>query len=185
MEFKDIQAEVIPRGKNTSNKIGAKFEDELKEVFDDYYRSGDAYIKKIPVEATVIRKFGKIVNVVYKDKSDSLDYQGVLKDKRFITFEAKTYNAFNKNRKTPEPFPLSNIADYQYELAENLSVYTDKIFYIIQARLENHNEHYMMHWKKVKDFKDTSGRKSIPYEKLGEVGIFIEDLDFLKYIDEI
>lgn len=185
MEFKDIKAEVVPRAKNTSNKVGAKFEDEMKVVFDNYFKSGDAYIVKIPTETTTIRKFGKIVNVVYKKKSESLDYAGVLKDGKFITFELKSYAAFTKGKKSISPFPLNNIAGYQYELAESLSAYTDKIFYIIQARLENHNEHYMIHWKKVKEFKDNAGRKSIPYEQLGEVGILIEDLDFLKYIDEI
>lgn len=185
MEFIEVEKKVVPKRKNTSNKIGAKFEEELSEVFDDYFRSGDAYIKKIPVEATVIRKFGKIVNVVYKDKSDSLDYQGVLKDGRFITFEAKTYKAFEKNRKSALPFPLDNIADYQYELAEKLSDYTDKIFYIIQARFEDHNDTYIIHWKKIKKFKDESGRKSIPNEMLGQLGVKMETLDILDYIDQI
>lgn len=185
MEFMDIKPEKIPKKVNTSNRIGAKFEDELKAVFKDYFYSGDAYITKIPTEATVIRKFSKIVNVVYKDKSDSLDFQGVLKDGRFITFEAKTYSAYNKNRKTPEPFPLDNVDECQYELAETLSTYTDKIFYIIQVRLKDLNEHYIIHWSKIKDFKDTSGRKSIPYDQLAVVGVKMDNLDILNYIDKI
>lgn len=185
MEFMDIKPEKIPRKVNTSNKIGAKFEQEIKEVFKDYFHSGDAYITKIPTEATVIRKFGKITNVVYRENSDSLDFQGVLKDGRFITFETKTYQAYDKNRSSIKPFPLDNIDEYQFELAETLSNYTDKIFYIIQARLKDINEHYIIHWSKVKEFKDTSGRKSIPYEKLSEIGVKMDDLDILKYIDKI
>lgn len=185
MEFMDIKGEVIPKRKNTSNKIGAKFEQEIKDVFKDYFHSGDAYITKIPTEATVIRKFGKITNVVYRENSDSLDFQGVLKDGRFITFETKTYNAYDEKRNSNKPFPLDNIDEYQFELAETLANYTNKIFYIIQARLKDENEHYMMHWSKVKEFKDSSGRKSIPYDKLSEIGIKMEDLDILKYIDRI
>ncbi len=41
---------------NKSNKIGAKFENRLTKQFEKYKKEGKAYIFKIPVEFTVLRK---------------------------------------------------------------------------------------------------------------------------------
>lgn len=185
MEFMDFDKKIKPKRKNTSNRVGASFEVQLRDVFHEYRLCQDAMIVKIPTEATVIRNFGKIVNVVYKEKSDSLDFQGILKDGTFITFEAKTYKAYDPKRKTPNPFPLDNISDYQYDLFDELAVFTDKIFYIIQARFEDYNEHYIIHANNIKKYKESSGKRSIPYAKLSELGMKIPDLDILKYLNEI
>ena len=97
--------------KNTSNKIGSTFEGKLIRVFNRYRREGKAYIIKIPGEVTIIRKGAKIVNAIHRQKSDCLDFLGLMPDGRGIVFEAKT----TKNKTS---FPLSNIQGYQYELAD-------------------------------------------------------------------
>ena len=55
-----------------------------------------------------------------------------------------------------------------------------RIFYIIEFRA--HNEVYLVHANKIKEFRDNNTRKSIPYKDFKELGILREDLDVLKYI---
>ena len=88
-------------------------------------------------------------------------------------FEAKTTGEENR-------FPLSNIKDYQYELFEEIYKYTNNIFYIIEFR--THDEVYLVHANKIKEFRDNNARKSIPYKDFKELGVLMEDLDVLKYI---
>ena len=106
--------------KNTSNKIGSTFEAKLIRVFNKYRKEGKAYIIKIPGEVTIIRKGSKIVNALHRQKSDCLDFLGLMPNGKGIVFEAKT----TKNKTS---FPLSNIQDYQYELAEELLGYVKSV----------------------------------------------------------
>ena len=159
---------------NKSNKIGGAFEKKLNKVFEQYRSEGKAYIIKIHTKATPIRdKKGKIIKILYSEKSDCLDYLGVLPNSKPIIFEAKTAEG-----KTS--FPLSNIKEYQYELFDEIYNYTDNIFYIIELR--EHNEVYLVHANKIKEFKENNTRKSIPYNEFKNIGILMEDLDVLKYI---
>ena len=163
---------------NTSNKIGGKFEKKLNSIFEQYRKDKKAYIIKVHTKATPIRNSkGKIMKVVYSEKSDCLDYIGILPNAKPIVFEAKTADG-----KTS--FPLSNIKEYQYELFDEIYNFTDNIFYIIELRY--HNEVYLVHANKVKEFKENNDRKSIPYDEFKNIGILMEDLDVLKYIkDEV
>lgn len=159
---------------NKSNKIGGAFEKKLNKVFEQYRSEGKAYIIKIHTKATPIRdKKGKIIKILYSEKSDCLDYLGLLPNSKPIIFEAKTAEG-----KTS--FPLSNIKEYQYELFDEIYNYTDNIFYIIELR--EHNEVYLVHANKIKEFKENNTRKSIPYNEFKNIGILMEDLDVLKYI---
>ena len=159
---------------NKSNKIGGAFEKKLNKVFEQYRSEGKAYIIKIHTKATPIRdKKGKIIKILYSEKSDCLDYLGLLPNSKPIIFEAKTAEG-----KTS--FPLSNIKEYQYELFDEIYNYTDNIFYIIELR--EHNEVYLVHANKIKEFKENNARKSIPYNEFKNIGILMEDLDVLKYI---
>lgn len=160
--------------KNTSNKVGSTFESKLINIFDKYRKEGKAYLIKVPTEVTIIRNGARIVNAIHRQKSDCLDFIGFLKDGKPIVFEAKTTKELNR-------FPLSNIADYQYELADELYGYIDNVFYIVEFR--SHNEIYLVHANKIKEFKDNNTRKSIPYEEFKNLGTLMEDLDILKYLN--
>lgn len=162
--------------KNTSNKIGSTFEGKLIKVFDKYRKEGKAYIIKIPSEVTIIRKGAKIVNAVYRQKSDCLDFLGLMPDGKGIVFEAKT----TKNKTS---FPLSNIQEYQYQLADELLGYVKSVFYIVEFR--ELNEIYLVHSNKIKEFINNNERKSIPISwfRKNENAILMEDLDILKYLN--
>ena len=162
--------------KNTSNKIGSTFEAKLIRVFNKYRKEGKAYIIKIPGEVTIIRKGAKIVNALHRQKSDCLDFLGLMPNGKGIVFEAKT----TKNKTS---FPLSNIQDYQYELAEELLGYVKSVFYIIEFR--ELNELYLVHSNKIKEFIKNNERKSIPISwfRESENATLMEDLDILKYLN--
>ena len=162
--------------RNTSNKIGSTFEGKLIKVFDKYREEGRAYIIKIPGEVTIIRNGSRIVNAIHRQKSDCLDFLGLMPDGRGIVFEAKT----TKNKTS---FPLSNIQDYQYKLADELLGYVQSVFYIVEFR--ELNEIYLVHSNKIKEFIKGNERKSIPISwfKNKENATLMEDLDILKYLN--
>lgn len=158
----------------TSNRIGGEFEKKLNKVFEQYRKEGKAYIIKVHTKATPIRNGSRIVKVVYNEKSDCLDYIGLLPNGKPIVFEAKT--CANKTS-----FPLNNIKDYQFDLFDELYNYIDDLFYIIEFR--EHNEVYLVQAYKIKEFRENNTRKSIPYKDFKDMGILMEDLDVLKYLE--
>lgn len=162
--------------KNTSNKIGSTFEGKLIKVFNKYRKEGKAYIIKIPGEVTIIRKGSKIVNALHRQKSDCLDFLGLMPDGRGIVFEAKT-------TKLKTSFPLNNIQDYQYELADELLGYVKSVFYIVEFR--ELDEIYLVHSNKIKEFIKENERKSIPISwfREKENATLMSDLDILKYLN--
>ena len=164
----------IKRKRNTSNKVGSVFEGKLINQFEKYRKENKAYIIKVPTEVTIIRNGPRIVNAIHRQKSDCLDFIGVLPNGKPIIFEAKTTKELNR-------FPLSNIQDYQYNLADELYNYIDNVFYIVEFR--SRDEIYLVHSSKIKEFKENSTRKSIPYEEFKNIGILMEDLDILKYLN--
>ena len=85
-----IETKKKTKRKNTSNKIGSTFEGKLIKVFERYRKEGKAYIIKIPGEVTIIRKGARIVNAIHRQKSDCLDFLGLMPDGKGIVFEAKT-----------------------------------------------------------------------------------------------
>ena len=161
--------------KNTSNKIGSTFEGKLIKVFEKYRKEGKAYIIKIPSEVTLIRVKSKIVNAVCRQKSDCLDFLGLLPNGKGIVFEAKT----TKNKTS---FPLNNIQEYQYKLADELLGYVQSVFYIVEFR--ELNEIYLVHSSKIKEFINNNERKSIPINwfRDNDNATLMQDLDILKYL---
>lgn len=133
-----------------------------------------AYIFKIPTEFTVLRKGSKIVSAFPKKQSPCLDYIGILEDGKVIVFEAKT--TANKTS-----FPLSNIKDYQFDLIDEINYYVDCVFFIIEFR--EYNEIYLVKGDTIKEFKENNTRKSIPHKDFKDLGILMNDLDVLKYIN--
>lgn len=159
---------------NKSNKIGSNFENRLTKQFEKYRNEGKAYIFKIPNEFVVLRKGAKIVSAFPKKQSPCLDYIGILPNGKSIVFEAKT--TANKTS-----FPLSNIKDYQYDLIDEIQNYANNVFFVIEFR--ELNEVYLVHGQAIKEFKENNERKSIPYKEFKNIGILMEDLDVLKYIN--
>ena len=159
---------------NKSNKIGAKFENRLTKQFEKYRKEGKAYIFKIPTEFVVLRKGSKIVSAFPKKQSPCLDYIGILPNGEAIVFEAKT----TKNKTS---FPLSNIKNYQYDLINEIQNYVNNVFFIIEFR--ELNEVYLVSGEEIEKFKENNERKSIPYKEFKNIGILMNDLDVLKYIN--
>ena len=159
---------------NNSNKIGAKFEDKLTKQFEEYRKEKKAYIFKIPTEFVVLRKGAKIISAYPKKQSPCLDYIGILPNGKSIVFEAKT-------TKNTSSFPLKNIKPYQFELIKEINHYVDCVFFIIEFR--EMNETYLVSGNAILDFKENNTRKSIPYKEFKNIGILMEDLDVLKYIN--
>lgn len=159
---------------NKSNKIGAEFEKKLTEQFKQYRKDKKAYIFKVPTEFVILRKGAKIVSAFPKKQSPCLDYIGILNDGDVIVFEAKT--TANKTS-----FPLSNIKDYQFNLIDEINYYVDCVFFIIEFR--EYNEIYLVKGDAIKEFKENNTRKSIPYKDFKDLGILMNDLDVLKYIN--
>ena len=159
---------------NNSNKIGAKFEDKLTKQFEEYRKEKKAYIFKIPTEFVVLRKGAKIISAYPKKQSPCLDYIGILPNGKSIVFEAKT-------TKNTASFPLKNIKPYQFELIKEINHYVDCVFFIIEVR--KLNETYLVSGDAKLDFKENNERKSIPYKEFKNIGILMEDLDVLKYIN--
>ena len=159
---------------NNSNKIGAKFEDKLTKQFEEYRKEKKAYIFKIPTEFVVLRKGAKIISEYPKKQSPCLDYIGILPNGKSIVFEAKT-------TKNTASFPLKNIKPYQFELIKEINYYVDCVFFIIEFR--ELNETYLVSGNAILDFKENNERKSIPYKEFKNIGILMEDLDVLKYIN--
>ena len=97
-------------------------------------------------------------------------------DGKGIVFEAKT----TKNKTS---FPLNNIQEYQYQLADELLGYVQSVFYIVEFR--ELNEIYLVHSNKIKEFINNNERKSIPINwfRQSENAILMEDLDILKYLN--
>ena len=159
---------------NNSNKIGAKFEDKLTKQFEEYRKEKKAYIFKIPTEFVVLRKGAKIISAYPKKQSPCLDYIGILPNGKSIVFEAKT-------TKNTASFPLKNIKPYQFELIKEINHYVDCVFFIIEFR--ELNETYLVSGNAILDFKENNERKSIPYKEFKNIGILMNDLDVLKYIN--
>ena len=159
---------------NNSNKIGAKFEDKLTKQFEEYRKEKKAYIFKIPTEFVVLRKGAKIISAYRKKQSPCLDYIGILPNGKSIVFEAKT-------TKNTASFPLKNIKPYQFELIKEINYYVACVFFIIEFR--ELNETYLVSGNAILDFKENNIRKSIPYKEFKNIGILMEDLDVLKYIN--
>lgn len=171
-----IKKEKKEKRENQSNRIGAKFETKLQEVFDISKELGICYISKMPISVSIIRKGAKIVSAVPNKKSDWLDFLGIFPNGKVIMIEAKTYNAYNPQTGSIKPFPLANIQNYQLELIHQFNHYGVTSFFLIQARLTPDNQStFLVHSSKIIEFKIKNQRKSIPYDELTEMGIRVRE----------
>ena len=161
--------------KLNSNKEGKEWEDMLTLQFNEYRKTGKMYCIKIPTEMVLLRKGKNIVSAFPKAKSEALDYLGILKDGRCISFEAKSTT--NKTS-----FPLSQIKEYQFKLHKEIRQYTKEVFYII--RFKTLGRYFLVTSDEIDLFIENNDRKSIPIGEFGKsIGIEMEDLDILKYLN--
>ena len=160
--------------KRNSNKEGKEWEDMLTPQFNKYRKTGEMYCIKIPTEMVLLRKGKNIVSAFPKSRSEALDYLGILKDGRCISFEAKSTT--NKTS-----FPLSQIKPYQFELHKEIRQYTKEVFYII--RFKTLGRYFLVTSDEIDSFIENNERKSIPISDFGTtIGIEMQDLDILKYL---
>lgn len=155
---------------------GKVWEERCNKKFKEYRKSGKAYIIKIHNEIKVIRKGAKIVNAIFTDKSECLDFLGFTDDNKILIFECKSSS--NKSS-----FAFSLIKDYQFDLNKELLGYTPYVFYLIN--MKELNEVYFVSAKQIQDFKDSNDRKSIPISYMRDNFDRCDDLDFLSIINEI
>lgn len=159
-----------------ARKHGKELEQRCHKKFKEYRKNGDAYIIKIHHEVKVIRNGARIVNAIFTEKSESLDFLGFTKDNKILIFECKS-----SSNKTS--FPLSIIKEYQYDLNDELLDYTPYVFYLIYMR--ELDEMYFVEAKQIQEFKENNDRKSIPIKYMRDKFKRCDDLNFLKIIKEM
>lgn len=160
--------------KNTSNKIGDKFEQRVQRVCDKLREDKICMLSKVPTDWKVLRNGGKIVSAFPKTESKFVDYVGICNGKS-ISIEAKT--TANKTS-----FPLNNIKDTQFEYFLDYEIMGGLGYYIIEFR--EHKEIYFVESSKIENFKNNNERKSIPYQWFCDNAILL-DYDRINFIDYI
>lgn len=160
--------------KNTSNKIGDKFEQRVQRVCDELRKNKICMLSKVPTEWKVIRNGGKIVSGFPVSESKFVDYVGVYKGKS-VSIETKT--CANKTS-----FPLSNIKDTQFEYFLDYELMGGLGYYIIEFR--EHKEIYLVKSMQIETFRNSNERKSIPYQWFKDNGVLLdyERINFIDYI---
>ena len=161
--------------KNTSNKIGEKFEQRIQCVCDDLRTQKIAILSKVPTEWKVMRGVGGKISCAFPvSESKFVDYIGVYRG-RSISIEAKT--CANKTS-----FPLNNIKDTQYQYFIDYDNMGGFGYYIIEMR--EHKEIFLLKSMQIEEFRKSNERKSIPYKWLKDNGILLDykTINFIEYI---
>lgn len=174
---KSITPKSTKKKKVNGSKLGSMFEKKIIKKCDEYKLLRQAYIEKIPTDIAVIRRGGKVVECIFRDKA-SLDFSGVIKDGRCVYIEAKSCQS-----KTS--FPFSLVKDHQFTIAFELLNYTNLVFFLIEMR--EIDKVFLIKASDIKEFKDTQDRQSLPLEWINKKGIEIDgkEFDFLASIDKI
>ena len=166
-----------PKHKNTSNKIGQRFEDRVQRKLDEYKEQGLACMSKVPTEMKIIRGAGgRIVNAFPVAQSRFCDFTGVIKDIGHCDIETKT--CANKTS-----FPLSNILDSEFEYMSYMyhKMNQRHLYYLIEMR--ELKEVYLIKSIDIENFKNSQTRKSLPIQWIRDNGILIDNkLNFIEYI---
>lgn len=161
--------------KSTYANRGKEFEDKIIKKCNQYRKENRAFIIKTYPEIILVRKMGKVVNAVFRDKS-ILDFVGVLSSGQTLFIEAKSHT--NKNS-----FALANIKPHQIVTAKEMLKYTYLCFYIIYFKSLDRT--FVIHTSQVEDFMNNNERKSIPLKWLEKNTIEIDsdNLDFLSVVE--
>lgn len=160
--------------KNTSNKIGQKFEDRVQKVCDELRENNICMLNKVPTDWKVIRNGGRIVSGFPVAQSKFVDFVGIYNGKS-ISIETKTTNNLTA-------FPLSNIKETQYEYFITYHAMQGYGYYLIEFR--EHEKIFLVESMKVEDFRNNNTRKSIPYQWFLDNAIELDNkkINFIDYI---
>ena len=162
--------------KNTSNKIGAIFEERVQHKLDEYKKQGLAYINKVPTEFKILRIGGKVINAFPVSQSRFCDFTGVIKGIGHCDIEVKTCS--NKTS-----FPLSNIIESEFEYMSFMyhEMNQRHLYYLIEMR--ELKEIYLFKAIDIENFRKEQTRKSLPISWMRENGILIDNkLNFIEHI---
>ena len=166
-----------PKRKNTSNKIGQRFEDRVQHKLDKYKEQHLACMSKVPTEWKIHRGVGgRVVNAFPVAQSRFCDFTGCVKDIGHCDIETKT--CANKTS-----FPLSNILDSEFEYMSYMYHHMNQrhLYYLIEMR--ELKEIYLIKAIDVENFKNTETRKSLPIQWMRDNGVLIDSK--LNFIEEI
>lgn len=175
--FKKNEIDYSNRGMNLESDINNS---------NKYYLENDiAIIYKKPTPVKVVKvDYNKRINTkiteAYYEIPSTTDYNGIYKGK-YIDFEAK-------ETKCKTSFSLNNIHKHQIKHLIDVERHGGISFLII--RFVNLNETFLLQTRFLKQFLDTSNRKSIPYEYIKSNGFIIEEgyyprLNYIKNLDSL
>ncbi|MBG9982762.1 Holliday junction resolvase RecU [Aerococcaceae bacterium DSM 111020] len=161
---------------------GMSLEDKINKS-NQYYRNHQiAIIHKKPTPIQVVnvhypkRSAAKITEAYYRHASTT-DYNGVYRG-HYIDFEAKEV----KNKTS---FPLSNLPDHQLKHMQDCLNQGGIVFLILSFKA--HNEIYLVPFKDLIHFIQSSDKQSVPYDTIKDISILIEEgyAPSLRYIEAI
>lgn len=181
-----------PNKKETTNKTyinygkrGMTLESDINSS-NRYYLDNDiAVIYKKPTPIKVVKvDYNKRINTkiteAYYEIPSTTDYNGIYKGK-YIDFEAKETTS-----KTS--FPLSNIHSHQLKHLEMIEEHGGIAFIIV--KFTHLNKIYLLLEKDLKQFLNSTTRKSIPISFFENKGYIIKEkfnprIDYLEILDNI
>ncbi|MCT2537348.1 Holliday junction resolvase RecU [Aquibacillus koreensis] len=182
------QVNQMNKEKTSFSKRGMTLEEDINETNTFYLHSNKAVIHKKPTPVQIVKvdypkRSAAVIKEGYFKQASTTDYNGIYQGK-YIDFEAKE----TKNKTS---FPLANIHDHQVEHMQSVCEQGGICFLII--RFAFHDETYFFPAVKLFSFWNSQfngGKKSIPYNKIKEVGIKIPfsyqaRVDYLKVIDQL
>lgn len=116
----------------------------------------------------------RYLDVFPKSKS-KLDFYGTLANGQSIYIEAK-------ESKNPS-IPLVNFKEHQFVYLEELRKFTEHTYVIIH--MAKYNKVFLVKGEKIVEFNNKQERKSIPLSWLEENSEIVENMDFLKCIEDM
>lgn len=161
--------------KNTSNKIGDKFEQRVQQVCDELRNKRICMLSKVPTEWKVLRGAGgRITSGFPVSESKFVDYVGI--------YQGKSVSIETKTTANTTSFPLSNIKDTQFEYFIDYNAMGGYGYYIIEFR--EHKEIYLVKSMQIEEFRNTNTRKSIPYQWFKDNAVLLDykEINFIDYI---
>ena len=164
---------------------GMKLEDDLN-ITNNYYRDINKaviYKKPTPIKITKVNFLSRsnvTIKEAFFDTPSTTDYNGIYKGK-YIDFEAKETTS-----KTS--FPLSNIHSHQLKHLEMIEEHGGIAFIIV--KFTHLNKIYLLLEKDLKQFLNSTTRKSIPISFFVIIGYIIKEkfnprIDYLEILDNI
>lgn len=155
---------------NFSNR-GMSLEEDINLTNAFYLETNVAVIHKKPTPVQIVnvhypKRSAAVIKEAYFKQPSTTDYNGLYRGK-YIDFEAK-----ETNNKTS--FPLANIHAHQVKHMRQIINHNGICFFII--RFSPHDETYFLgaeHVVNCWDDMKEGARKSIPYQKIKEIGLLI------------